>query len=205
MHLLPKDLNKALEDMENSVIASKESSSLRFLIELKFEGLKINKIALRLNNLFLNNKKTYLTFSDSGSAALAQRDNESIKENIFTFKTFNDSKHISEENSILISISPQPFDFDTFEPMCENFKGKHYSINPKFEDANVGIGSVIRERRNSFVKNWVNIYFIQPLNKGALMHIYPNKWSLFKEINNKYFFIKDFDTKPDNETIFISL
>ena len=37
------------------------------------------------------------------------------------------------------------------------------------------------------------------------MHIFPNNWALFKEKNNKYYFVKDFDSKPDNETIFINL
>ena len=122
-----------------------------------------------------------------------------------SFKSFTNSPHISESNSILISMLPQPYDFDSFEPMCENFLGKHISINPKFEDANIGIGTVIRERRKNFVKTWTNIYFIQPLNNGALMHIAPNNWALFKEKDNKYYFVKDFDSKPDNETIFINL
>ena len=100
---------------------------------------------------------------------------------------------------------PQPYDFDSFEPMCDNYKGKHFSINSKFEDSNIGIGSVIRERRKNFVKTWVNSYFLQPLNGGALMHIYPNNWMLYKEIENKYYFVNDFETKPDNETIFINL
>ena len=89
--------------------------------------------------------------------------------------------------------------------MCNKFKGLHYSLNPKFEDANIGIGSVIRERRKNFVKNWQNIYFLQPLSNGALMHTYPNNWLLFKEINKKYLFKKEFDKKPDNETIFVNL
>ena len=80
----------------------------------------------------------------------------------------------------MISILPQPYDFDSFEPMTDNYQGTHYSLNPKFEDANIGIGSVIRERRKNFVKTWKNIYFIQPLNKAALMHIYPNN---LKELN----------------------
>ena len=43
----------------------------------------------------------------------------------------------------MISILPQPYDFDSFEPMSDNYQGTHYSLNPKFEDANIGIGSVI--------------------------------------------------------------
>ena len=206
MFILPKDLNKAIEDMENSVLNSLDSEDSRLIIEFKFEGIKFNRICFKLFNfLEKNNNNVYLTYSDPGAVALAQRDYKEIKDKIFTFKSFTNSSHISESNSILISMLPQPYDFDSFEPMCENFLGKHISINPKFEDANIGIGTVIRERRKNFVKTWTNIYFIQPLNNGALMHISPNNWALFKEKDNKYYFVKDFDSKPDNETIFVNL
>ena len=206
MFVLPNDLNKAIEDMENSVLNSLDSENSRLIIEFKFEGIKFNRICFKLFNfLEKNNNNVYLTYSDPGAVALAQRDYKEIKDKIFTFKSFTNSSHISESNSILISMLPQPYDFDSFEPMCEKFIGKHISINPKFEDANIGIGTVIRERRKNFVKTWTNIYFIQPLNNGALMHISPNNWALFKEKDNKYYFVKDFDSKPDNETIFINL
>ena len=206
MFVLPNDLNKAIEDMENSVLNNLDSDNSRLIVEFKFEGLKFNRISFNLFNLLENNNYTvYLTYSDPGAVALAQRDYKEIKDKIFTFKSFTNSSHISESNSILISMLPQPYDFDSFEPMCENFLGKHISINPKFEDANIGIGTVIRERRKNFVKTWTNIYFIQPLNNGALMHISPNNWALFKEKDNKYSFVKDFESKPDNETIFINL
>ena len=121
------------------------------------------------------------------------------------FKSFNESNNINNIDSAIISILPQPYDFDSFEPMSDNYQGMHYSLNPKFEDANIGIGSVIRERRKNFVKTWKNIYFLKPLNKAALMHIYPNNWLLFKEENKKYFLKKEFEIKPDNESIFVNL
>ena len=68
--------------------------------------------------------------------------------------------------------------------MSDNYQGTHYSLNPKFEDANIGIGSVIRERRKNFVKTWKNIYFLQPLNKAALMHIYPSFDEVFTSLSN---------------------
>ena len=193
------------EILLNLIPSNLNSQDYRFTIDFRFEGLKFNKIGFRLYDFLSNHNNTFLTYSDPGAVALAQRDYKEIKDKIFTFKSFTNSPHITESNSILISMLPQPYDFDSFEPMCENFLGKHISINPKFEDANIGIGTVIRERRKNFVKTWTNIYFIQPLNNGALMHIYPNNWALFKEKVNKYYFIKDFDSKPDNETIFINL
>ena len=212
IYVLPKDLNDALKNLENSITSSLKLSSFRFTVEFNFEGLKFNKIGITIYKIlanYFNNKKikknVFLTFSDPGAVALAQRDYLNIKENIFTFKGFLESDHINDNDSILISIIPQPYDFDCFEPMCDKYKGLHYSLNPKFEDSNIGIGSVIRERRENFVKNWQNIYFLQPINNGALMHTYPNNWLLFKEINKRYLFKKEFDKKPDNETIFINL
>jgi len=206
MYSLPKDLNTALDDMGKAVTYNlKDINNYRFTIEFKFEGIKFNNIGINIFNLIRKEKVVFITYSDPGSVALAKRDYPEIKDNIFTFKSFNESNHINETESILISMLPQPYDFDSFEPMCENFKGQHYSLNPKFEDANIGIGSVIRERRKNFVNTWNNIYFIQPLNNGALMHVSPNNWALFKEKENKYYYIKEFESKPDNETIFVNL
>jgi len=211
-YVLPKDLNDALKSLEKSIIFSLRNPNNRFTIDFNFEGLKFNKIGITiykiLANHFNNNKikkNVFITYSDPGAVALAQRDYPDIKEKILTFKSFNESNNIDQVESILISILPQPYDFDSFEPMCDNFKGVHYSLNPKFEDANIGIGSVIRERRKNFVQTWQNLYFLQPINNGALMHCYPNNWLLFKEINKRYLFKKEFEEKPDNETIFVNL
>ena len=202
---LPKDLNESLKNMEEAIIPSLLDSNRRFTIELKFEGLKYNKIGITIYKILARKNNVFITFADQGAAALAQRDYPDIKDKIFTFRSFNESNNIKNNDSVMISMLPQPFDFDSFEEMSENYQGIHYSLNPKFEDLNIGIGSVIRERRKNFVQKWNNIYFLQPLNKGALMHIFPNNWILFKEENKKYFFKKEFDIKPDNETIFVNL
>ncbi len=205
MHKLPSDLNNSLINMEDAIRSSYEIPNKRFTIDYKFEGLKLTPIALRIFSLLSEKYRTLIAFSDIGSASLAKRDYPDLKDKIFTFKSFTDSEFIKDDKASLISINPQPFDFEDFEPMCEEFFGNHFVINPKFEDINVGIGSVIRDRRNNFVKTWKNLYYLQPLNKGALMHSYPNNWQLFKEENSKYSFVKEFNEKPDNEEIFINL
>ncbi len=202
---LPKDLNESLKNMEEAIIPSLLDSNRQFTIELNFEGLKFNKIGITIYKILARNNNVFITFADQGAVALAQRDYPDIKDKIFTFKSFNESKNINNNGSVMLSMLAQPFDFDSFEPMCENYQGIHYSLNPKFEDLNIGIGSVIRERRKNFVQKWKNIYFLQPINKGALMHIYPNNWILFKEENKKYIFKKEFESKPDNETVFVNL
>ena len=202
---LPKDLNEALKDMEEAIIQSLLDSNRNLTIEFNFEGLKFNKIGINIYKILSRNNNVFITFADPGALALAQRDYPDIKDKIFTFKSFNESDNINDNDSLMLSMLPQPYDFDSFEAMSNNYQGIHYSLNPKFEDVNIGIGSVIRERRKNFAKNWINIYYIKPLNKSALMHIYPNNWLLFKEENKKYFFKKEFEIKPDNESIFVNL
>ena len=193
------------EKIDISKDVGKSCQKYGFFI-VKDHNLKINTIENVRNlsreffNLPIENKMKYHQVGGAG-----QRDYPDIKDKIFTFKSFNESNNINNIDSVMISILPQPYDFDSFEPMSDNYQGTHYSLNPKFEDANIGIGSVIRERRKNFVKTWKNIYFLQPLNKAALMHIYPNNWLLFKEENKRYFFKKEFEIKPDNESIFVNL
>ena len=148
MFSLPKDLNTVKLDIKEvleKILTTSESQ--RMTIELKFDGIKFNNIGFKVMDVLSKYKNIYLTYADTGAVALAQRDNPDNRDKIFTFKSFMESKHISESNSIMVSMFPQPYDFEYFEPMCEEFIGRQISINPKFEDANIGIGSVIRERR----------------------------------------------------------
>jgi len=149
---LPKDLNESLKNMEEAIIPSLLDSNRRFTIELKFEGLKYNKIGITIYKILARENNVFITFADQGAAALAQRDYPDIKDKIFTFRSFNESNNIKNNDSVMISMLPQPFDFDSFEEMTENYQGIHYSLNPKFEDLNIGIGSVIRERRKTSLK-----------------------------------------------------
>ena len=207
MKILPKDLNQAKEDLLFSVNNALDNlEGNRFTVFLKFEGLRLGKIAFFLNeNLGKSYKNIYLTWADAGSVALAKRDYPSQSAYIKSFSEFSKIETISPVDSLLISVCPQPYDFDDFSAMCEKYKGIHISINPKFEDANIGIGQVIRDRRKNFNVSWKNIYSLEPLSKGALMHKYPDKWELYTQENNLYKFKKDFDSKPDNETIYVYL
>ena len=56
-------------------------------------------------------------------------------------------------------------------------------VNGKLDDASVGIGSVARERRKAFISKWDNIYWLEPLEKGALMHSHGDNWNLSSKHN----------------------
>ena len=82
---LPKDLNEAIKNLENSIISSLKFSKNRFTIEFNFEGLKFNNIGIAIYKVLANyfnnnkiNKNVFITYSDPGAVALAQRDYSNI-------------------------------------------------------------------------------------------------------------------------------
>ena len=82
------------------------------------------------------NNNVFITFADQGAVALAQRDYPDIKDKIFTFKSFNESNNINNIDSAMISILPQPYDFDSFKQMLIIIKVR--IINNQIKDANIG-------------------------------------------------------------------
>jgi len=110
---LPKDLNESLKNMEDAIIQSLLDSIKRFTIEFNFEGLKFNRIGITIYKILSKNNNVFITFADQGAVALAQRDYPDIKDKIFTFKSFNESNNINNIDSAMISILPQPYDFDS--------------------------------------------------------------------------------------------
>ena len=111
---LPKDLNQSINNMEEAIVQSLLDLNRRFTIDFNFEGLKFNKIGLNIYKVLSRNNNAFITFADSGAVALAKRDYPNIKERIFSFKSFNESNFINNTDSAMISISPKPYDFESF-------------------------------------------------------------------------------------------
>ena len=52
-------------------------------------------------------------------------------------------------DDLLLAVTPNHYDYDEFEGLCNKINQKVIMINGKLDDAAVGIGSVARERRNT--------------------------------------------------------
>ena len=102
-------------------------------------------------------------------------------------------------------ISPQPYDFESFEKLCNSLNGMILMVNGRLQDFAVGVGSVGRESSRTFTSSWYNGFWLEPLERGALMKVYPYEWKLFKSFPDGYRFHKSYNSKPDSETIFVEL
>tara|TARA_Y100001968_G_C19192164_1_gene635723 strand:+ start:203 stop:832 length:630 start_codon:yes stop_codon:yes gene_type:complete len=207
-NILPKDLYEA----ENRLYVSlkeyiKVEGIGKSLISanLKFEGLRLNPILYRLSTR-LNDEgiMNNLIWPDMGATALAKRDMSDIANNIFSIKDYFKLPE-GYNKQIVIIASPQPYDIEEFENLCSKLDTLVLMINGRLEDPAVGIGTVGRERRKRFNNSWRNIYSLEPLERCALMHEYPNKWNLFRSDLDGYRYCKSFDQRPDDETIILTL
>ena len=200
---LPLDLLEAEQDFSKIIMHDLDHiDSNRLAINLKFEGIRLMPIILRLGELLLENEYSFLLlWSDAGSVALARRDNPKLKEYIFSFGDLISGKCNPDKKQLLIAISPQPYDYDDFLKVCESHSGKIMMFNGRLEDTAVGIGSIGRERRKEFISSWYFVYSLEPISQGALMVKYPHEWNLFRLDQDGYRFVNSFPSKPDLDTV----
>ncbi len=207
MQGLPKDLDEAKKMLFLSSKNSLQSSSnKRWEVNLKFEGLKISSLINTLSKELVNSNYNHiLSYPDMGATALSKRDYPEMKDLTYTFKELSKALPNEKLPKILIAVNPQPFDYEEFEELVTNFEGTVLMVNGRLEDTIVGVGSVARERRKRFTNSWKNSFWLEPLKDGALMHAYPDEWSLFKNTQLGYKFISSFSSKPNSEEVFESL
>ena len=102
---------------------------------------------------------------------------------------------------MVLAVGPQPSDYEQFMAICQEHRGSVVMLNGRLEDAAVGIGSVARERRRGFVSSWQQAYWLQPLEGGALMRIFPDDWSLYRLDDDGYLHLASMESRPDPEQI----
>ena len=205
--ILPKDLY----DCENKLKMSLKSfleveDSKHIQVNILFEGLKLQPLVYRLyKELKIAKIESIILFSDFGNAALAKRDYPDLSDLIYTFKDLVTTEIKSVEDKLFIVCSPQPYEFEDFENLCNSFNNRILMINGKLEETSIGVGSVGRERRVRFIKSWNHAFFIQPFTKGALLYEYPSEWALFSYSNEGYTYLDNFKSKPTKDEINIAL
>ena len=217
--MLPPDLRTA----EAEALASLRSALAgdprgRWTVELRFEGLRLLPVVLRLvGELESSAAGIRLLFPDAGAAALARRDGPELAKRI---ATFSDHLRLRESSSavapeqgddaaaegpegsgteVLILVGASQADYGTVESVCQAHSGRVVLVNPGLEDGAVGIGSVGRERRRGFLAQWEAAYALIPLAGSALRRAHPLDWELFRLDPDGYRLAASFDHRPDGE------
>ena len=207
---LPSDLYAAEAQLLTAVLAAfNKKPKGRWSAEIRFEGLRIMPVALRLWQQLANSSiGANLLFPDAGACALAKRDAPDAAAFCSTLLDWqrgqlngNPTNKTEQQESPLILVAPGPPDYASVEEICTNHSGAVLLLNGRLEDAAIGIGSVARLRRKGFLATWQNAYCVQPLLEAALLHAFPHEWQLFKQSEAGFLALASFEQKPAAEEL----
>jgi hypothetical protein len=202
--VLPADLRSAEREALTALLAAlAEEPRGRWTVELRFEGLKLLPLALRLlAALDPAQRPVRLLFPDAGAAALARRDAPELAPHL---GALGDQLRRQEQtpdpsvDDLLVVVEPAQAEYAEVERICQAHRGGLVLLNGRLEDAAVGIGSVARERRRGFLSTWRPAYALQPLERGALRFACPGPWQLYRLDPDGYRAVASFEQKPDAE------
>lgn len=205
--LLPSDLRQAELQVREALHSALPSNAAgRWTIELRFEGLKLLPLALRLADaLGGEGRDLRVLCPDAGATALARRDAPGLAPLIHSLadhrrmQTSAAGGQGDGGDPLLLVVGPGPSDYDLVEAVCTGHGAAVVLINPTLEDAAVGIGSVARARRKGFLAQWEAAYALQPFANGALRRATPGDWELYRLDADGFRLAGQFPQKPTSE------
>ena len=87
-----------------------------------------------------------------------------------------------QDTTVCVAVAPTASDFELFETVCTALGNRVViALNPRLEDAAVGIGRVARARRAGFLSTWQVVYGLYPMEQCVLARSYPGSWCVFRE------------------------
>jgi hypothetical protein len=198
--MLPADLRaaeqQALAAIRSALTAEPQG---RWTLDLRFEGLRLLPVVIRLSQSLLDGGELRLLFPDAGAAALARRDAADLAERIASFSDHLRRQADQPGADLLLLVGASQAEYEEVETLCEAHGGPVLLINPTLEDAAVGIGSVARQRRRGFLSTWQAAYALVPLAGRALRRAHPDRWELYRLDPDGYRLAACFDNRPDAE------
>jgi hypothetical protein len=200
--MLPADLRCAEAEALTAVQAALASQARGlWTVELRFEGLRILPVALRLlAALTPQRPEARLLFPDAGATALAKRD---APEQAAQLSGLGDLLRLQQADGgsegLVLLAAPTPADYEEVESLCAQHRGPLVMLNGRLEDAAIGIGTVARERRKGFLAEWQAAYALIPTAEGALRRVYPDEWQFYRLDPDGYRSVCSFDSRPDRE------
>ena len=201
MHL-PADLHGARDQCINAITAAMESGSgSRLQVDLCFEGLRCGPFAHGLYSFLQQRWQPLLAFPDMGAAALARRDFGLTASAAVSFGHL-DRGDWPQDTTVCVAVAPAASDFDLFTRACTALGERVViALNPRLEDAAVGIGRVARARRAGFLSSWQVVYGLYPMEHCVLARSYPGPWCVFREDADGFRPVASLPNRPDAATV----
>ena len=198
---LPGDLDSARRQCAAALEAALADGLTRLQVDLRFEGLRWPAVAHGLVQALPQRGRIALAFADMGAAALARRDFHLPAEEALTFGEINSGRG-PDDVALWVAVTPAAPDFAAFEQVCDTLGTcPVVALNPRLEDAAVGIGTVARTRRRGFLSLWCVAYGLYPMEGAALAYAHPGPWRLFREDPDGFRPVASLPHRPDGEAM----
>jgi Domain of unknown function (DUF1995) len=198
MVALPRTLDESLEQMAQSVALGVERQKFRSQVEFRTPGLDVVQVIVPL--VAVLPEPTLVLFPDAGAAALAQ-------------KRLGELEGISFRG--LGSLAVQPADFQSFvlvqtsgveidraEKLAQQCTDRPFvMVNPQLDAGVVGIGLAGRQLKTRFLNTIEMLYFLEPIDGGAVRRAYPGNWEIWREDAEDYILVGEQGQRPTLEDI----
>ncbi|MFM7428052.1 MAG: DUF1995 family protein [Elainella sp.] len=200
---LPTTLEEAIEQAKLATQAALADGYTRLQVELQFPELKIMPVAQQFIPVFSDlGAQLRVYFPDAGAAALARRD---WGDQLYKIRGIRDLKaEIEPDDQLILFVEPSAMEVQEVEQLCQVALDRPVVLlNPRMEDiVIIGIGLAGRQLRERFLNTFESCYYLQPLEKAAILRAYPAGWQVWAETESEDYELRaELPQKPNSEVL----
>jgi hypothetical protein len=200
--LLPDNLEDATQQAIAATHQAIADGATRIIADLRFPELKAMPIAYEFAASFNQKygKSWQAIFSDAGAAALAKREWADLDVSV---RGVNEGRRaIREEDQAFLLIEPTSVEVQQVEKLVQLAGDRPFvMINPRLENSEVGLGLAARQMRDRFLSTFETVYYIKPLELGALWRCYPQTWQVWQQTEEGMQSMAEVTQRPSSDDI----
>ncbi len=204
MSELPNTYNDALEDCVRGIQQASLAGKFRQEVVLRSPGLDILDVVRYLAECLTEDPRPPLVlYPDAGAAALARK---RLGEVSYVIQGINQRIADFSAYGAVLLVEISMVEVETLEKLADACGERPYIIlNSRLGEAGaVGIGLVGRQLRSRFLSTLEPVFYLQPVEGGALYRSYPSNWQVWKENANQsegYSLVSERGTRPTAEEL----
>ncbi|HAN47245.1 MAG TPA: DUF1995 domain-containing protein [Cyanobacteria bacterium UBA8156] len=197
---LPQTLEEAAAAAVQATLEAIATGSNRLLVDIRFDEAKVLDIARPFAAAFRerygDNWQPIL--ADAGAAALAKREWADLNLNP---RGVNEGRlAVTPEAQAFLVVAPSSVETDRLEKLMELVGDRPaVLVNPRLENAEIGVGLAARRVRERFLNRFEPCYVLQPVMGGALLRTFGGPWQVWSVLENQV--LQEFGDRPSSDDL----
>lgn len=200
--MLPDTLEQATASAIAATFTAVADGQSRLIVDLKFGELNPLPLGYEFAVKFqaVYGDRWQALFADAGTAALAKRDWAGLE---FSARGINEGRAaIRPEDQAFLLVAPSSIEVDQVEKLLALAGDRPFvMVNPRLENSEVGLGLAARRMRERFLSRFELVYYIQPLEQGALYRAYPQGWQVWQQTETGMSLLQELTARPSQEDL----